>query len=184
MRGLYDDTQAKFKSEEQAEDVRLAMKRSGDVLVILPTGDGKSVVFMAPAWAEKDLNTVVIVPFVALIQEMEDRYKEHGLSCYIWRNSGTTVRQRMAQVVLVGVENAVTPEFQQFLIRLEQAQKLARIAIDECHSVLTQRNYRPMMRRVTGTIRCVDVQLVLLTATIPVEMEGRLQSILKLVLFC
>jgi len=178
LRGLYDDTQAEFKSEEQAEGVRLAMKRSGDVLVILPTGDGKSVVFMAPAWAEKDLTTVVIVPFVALIQEMEERCKEHGLSCYIWRNSGTIVRQRMAQVVLVGVENAVTPEFQQFLIRLEQAQKLARIAIDECHSVLTQRNYRPVMRRVTGTIRCVDVQLVLLTATLPVEMEGRLQSIL------
>lgn len=178
LRGLYDDSQAQFKSEEQAEAVRLAMKRSGDILVILPTGGGKSVVFMAPAWIEKELTTVVIVPFVALIAEMENRCKELGLSCYIWRNSGTILGQRMAQVVLVSVENAVTPEFQQFLIRLEQAQKLARIAIDECHTVLTQRDFRPVMRRLTGTIRCVDVQLVLLTATLPVEMEGRLRAIL------
>jgi len=84
----------------------------------------------------------------------------------------------MAQIMLVEVENAVTPEFQQFLIRLEQAKKLARIAIDECHTILTQRDFRPVMRRLTGTIRCVDVQLVLLTATLPIEMEGKLQAIL------
>ena len=178
MRGLYDDPKAQFKSQEQAEAVRLAMQRSEDVLVILPTGGGKSVVFMAPAWAEKGLTTVVIVPFVALIEEMRQRCVELGLSCYIWRNSGTILPQRMAQVVLVGVENAVTPEFQQFLIRLEQAEKLARIVIDECHTVLTQREFRKVMRRLAGTIRCVEVQLVLLTATLPVEMEGRLQSIL------
>ena len=83
LRGLYDDSQAQFKSEEQAEAVRLAMKRSGDILVILPTGGGKSVIFMAPAWIEKGLTTVVIVPFVALIEEMEKRCKELGLSCYI-----------------------------------------------------------------------------------------------------
>src|SRR5208282_3511168 len=34
LRGLYDDSQAQFKSEEQAEAVRLAMKRSGDILPI------------------------------------------------------------------------------------------------------------------------------------------------------
>jgi hypothetical protein len=36
----------------------------------------------------------------------------------------------MAQVVLVGVEGAVEPGFQQFFGRLEHAQKLARIVIN------------------------------------------------------
>lgn len=178
LRGLYKDGKAQFKSQEQAEAVRAAMKGSDDLLVILPTGGGKSVVFMAPAWAEKGLTTVVVVPFVALIEEMLQRCVDVGLSCYIWRNHGTIVGQRMAQVVLVGVENAVTAEFQQFLIRLEQAKKLGRIAIDECHTVLTQREFRPVMRRLTSMIRCVEVPVVLLTATLPVEMEERLQSIL------
>jgi RecQ family ATP-dependent DNA helicase len=178
LKGLYNNSETEFKSEEQAEAVRLALERSKDVLVILPTGGGKSVVFMAPAWIEKELTTVVIVPFVALIEDMQKRCQEADLSCYIWRNSGTILKQRMAQVVLVGVENAVTPEFQQFLIRLEQAQRLARIVIDECHSILTQRDFRPMMRRLPGTIRCVNVQLVLLTATLPINMEQKLRSIM------
>jgi superfamily II DNA/RNA helicase len=178
LRGLYGNPKAEFKSEEQAEAVRLALERSGDVVVILPTGGGKSVVFMAPAWIEKELTTVVIVPFVALIEEMKVRCVELGLSCYIWKSSGTILPQRMAQVVLVGVEGAVEPGFQQFLVRLEQTHKLARIVIDECHTILTQRNFRGVMRRLTATVRCVNVQLMLLTATLPVEMEQELQLIL------
>jgi superfamily II DNA or RNA helicase len=178
LRGLYGNSRAEFKSEEQAEAVRLALERSEDVVVILPTGGGKSVVFMAPAWIEKELTTVVIVPFVALIEEMKVRCMERGLSCYIWKSSGTILPQRMAQVVLVGVEGAVDSGFQQFLVRLEQAHKLARIVIDECHTILTQRNFRGVMRRLTATVRCVGVQVMLLTATLPLEMEQELQLIL------
>jgi len=155
LRGLYDDKTAQFKSPEQARVVQLAMQRSEDILVILPTGAGKSMAFMAPAWAEKGMTTVVIVPFVALIKEMEQRCKERDLSCYIWGQSGRT-QQTMAQVVLVSVHNAITPEFQQFLVRLEGAEKLARLVIDESHTVLTQRNFRPDMRRLPSTIRFVD----------------------------
>jgi superfamily II DNA helicase RecQ len=104
---------------------------------------------------------------------------ETGSSCYIWRNSGTILPPSMAQVVLVAGENSVTPEFQQFFIHLKRAQKLARIAIDGCHTVLAQSNFTAVMRQLTGTIRCVDVQLVFLTATLRAEMEWRLLSILK-----
>ena len=112
MRGLYGNPRAEFKSEEQAEAVRLALKRSEDVVVILPTGGGKSMVFMASAWIEKELTTVIIVPFVTLIEEMRVRCVELGLSCYIWHSSGTILPQRMAQVVLIEVEGAVEPGFQ------------------------------------------------------------------------
>src|SRR5436305_5358426 len=66
LRNLYNDSTAQFKSEEQAEVVKIAMKKSEDVLIILSTRGGKSAMFMAPASAEKELTTVVIVPFVAL----------------------------------------------------------------------------------------------------------------------
>ena len=156
LKGLYDDKTAEFKSPEQARAVQLAMQSSEDILVILPTGAGKSVVFMAPAWAEKGKTTVVIVPFVALIDEMEERCKELDLSCYIWGDSGTAP-MAMAQVVLVSVHNAITPEFQQFLVRLEGSKKLARLVIDESHSVLTQRNFRAVMRRLPSCIRFIRV---------------------------
>jgi RecQ family ATP-dependent DNA helicase len=176
LRGLYDDEKAQFKSRKQAEAVRLALERKTDLLVILPTGGGKSVVFMAPAWYETQKTTVVIVPFVALIEEMQDRCKEQNLSCYIWKNSNVILSQRMAQVILVSVNHAVTPEFRQFLIRLEEAERLSRIVIDECHVLLTQRSFRPEMRRVTGTVRCVCVPVILLTATMPIGLEQTLRA--------
>jgi RecQ family ATP-dependent DNA helicase len=175
LRGLYDDEGGQFKSREQAEAVRLALQRKTDLLVILPTGGGKSVVFMAPAWYETQKTTVVIVPFVALIEEMQDRCEDQKISCYIWRNNNVILSQRMAQIVLVGVNHAVTPEFRQFLIRLEEAGRLSRIVIDECHVLLTQRDFRPEMRRLTGTVRCVCVPVILLTATMPRGMEQTLR---------
>jgi len=55
LRGLYGDEKAQFKSEEQAEAVRLTLEKKTDLLVILPMGGGKSVVFMAPTWMETGL---------------------------------------------------------------------------------------------------------------------------------
>jgi hypothetical protein len=38
--------------------------------------------------------------------------------------------------------------------------------MDECHTILIQRNFRPVMRQLTSMIRFVKVQLGLLTATL------------------
>ena len=65
----------------------------------------------------------------------------------------------IAQVVLVSVHNAITPEFQQFLVRLEGSKRLARLVIDESHSVLTQRNFRAVMRRLPSCIRFIRVKI-------------------------
>jgi superfamily II DNA helicase RecQ len=109
LREMYDDPTGRFRSEEQAEAVKLALERTVDVLVILPTGAGKSLVFQLPAWIEKELTTVVIVPFVALVEEMKNRCTDLDLDCYVWRKSETILRRERAQVVIVGVENAVLP---------------------------------------------------------------------------
>jgi superfamily II DNA helicase RecQ len=175
LREMYGDIKATFKSGEQMRAVKLALRRKVDVLTILPTGGGKSLVFQLPAWVEKDLTTVVIVPFVALAEEMKDRCIDMGLSCYVWRDSGTILTRESAQVVIVGVEHAVHSDFQQLLIQMEGAKKLARIVLDECHIVLTQREFRPDVRRLGSVVRCVSVQLMLLTATLPVKMMKRLR---------
>lgn len=175
LQEIYDDPDARFKSEEQMKAMKLVLQRKFDVLTILPTGGGKSLIFQLPAWVEKDLTTVVIVPFVALAEEMKDRCIDMGLSCYVWRDSGTILTRESAQVVIVGVEHAVLPGFQQLLVQMEGAKKLARIVIDECHVVLTQREFRKDVRRLGGVVRCVNVPLVLLTATLPVQMVKRLR---------
>ena len=91
----------------------------------------------------------------------------------------------MGQMVLGGVEGVVEQGFQQFLVRLEYAQKLGRIVINARNTICIQRNLREVMRRVTVIVRCVSVKLILLTGTLPLEMEQELQLVLGcLRLYC
>ena len=60
----------------------------GDLLItVLPTGGGKSILFMLPALMD-DANTsfglisIVIVPFVALTEDLIARAREFGIDCF------------------------------------------------------------------------------------------------------
>jgi superfamily II DNA helicase RecQ len=176
LQRMYGDSNMRFKSTKQAEAVKLALKREKDILAVIPTGGGKSLIFQLPAFLEMDLTTVVIVPFVALVEEMDERCKDLGLSCQVWKGQGGHVQR--SQILIVGVEHAVTSEFQQLLIQLESTENLGRIVLDECQILLTQRDFRPVVRRLGSVVRCVSVQLILLTATLPVGMEERIRIIL------
>jgi len=100
------------------------------------------------------------------------------LSCHIWRKSDALTGPPNTQILLVAVEHAVSPDFQQFLVQSESAEMLARVVLDECHVVLMHRDFRGVLRRLASVIRCVSVQLISLTATLPIEMEERLKIIL------
>ena len=73
---MYEKDDARFKSKEQAEAIQVVLKRKEDVLVILPTGGGKTLIFQLMAFLEKDMMTVVILPFVALLEEMLERCRD------------------------------------------------------------------------------------------------------------
>jgi len=76
LRQMYEKDDARFKSKEQAEAIQVVLKRKEDVLVILPTGGGKTLIFQLAAFLEKDMTTVVILPFVALLEEMLERCRD------------------------------------------------------------------------------------------------------------
>jgi superfamily II DNA helicase RecQ len=176
LRKMFHDDNSRFKSTEQAEATREILKRKSDLLVILPTGGGKTLTYQLPIFLEENMTTVVIVPFVVLVKQVEEQCRDLNLSYEIWKkgeyNSGNS------RVIITGVEHAITAEFQDLLIQLESTNRLARIVIDECHTVLTQKEFRTHMRRVAGVVRCVSTQLVLLTATLPPTMEEKVRIIL------
>jgi len=151
LRDMYADDKARFKSIQQAEATRETLKRDSDLLVILPTGGGKTLVYLLPIFIERDMTTVVVVPFVALVDQVEEQCKGVGLSCQIWEKEGFSSGK--TQVIIVGVENAILAEFHNVLIQLESTNRLARIVIDECHTLVSQRDFRPIMRRLGGLVR-------------------------------
>jgi ATP-dependent DNA helicase RecQ len=176
LRDIYHDNDARFRSVEQGEAVKEALKRESDILVILPTGGGKSLVYQLPAHMEQDMTTVVIVPFAALVNQVKESCKELSLSCQVWRNGGDSSGN--AQVIVTGAEHASTPEFEDVLIQLESTNRLSRIVIDECHTLIQHREFRPVIRRMGGLVRGVSVPLVALTATCTPDMEDPLRVLL------
>ncbi|GFF64166.1 DEAD/DEAH box helicase, putative [Aspergillus udagawae] len=151
--------------------IRAIQRGESPVVAVMPTGGGKSMLFMVPTFAAPGGTTIVVVPLVALHSDMARRCQELGISCVAWESRRPP---DAASIVLVTPESAVSPDFQTFLNRLRWTRRLDRIVIDECHVVLnSQRDFRPQMAQL-GRLVQARTQMVWLTATLPLSMEDEL----------
>jgi superfamily II DNA helicase RecQ len=89
---------------------------------VMPTGGGKSMLFMLPAWVSGGL-TVVVVPLIALRQDLQKRCAVAGISCVEWESRRPPDE---AAIVLVTPESALSEDFITFLNR----QQVCLILID------------------------------------------------------
>ena len=65
----------------------IVLKREVDLLAVLATGQGKSLLFFLSAFIERQKKTtVVVVPLVALTKDMIDRCRHHGLTYDTWHS--------------------------------------------------------------------------------------------------
>ncbi|KAK7178083.1 hypothetical protein PSPO01_15863 [Paraphaeosphaeria sporulosa] len=161
---------ATFRSV-QKEAIEAIVGGESPVVAVMPTGAGKSMLFMLPAWAEQGGTTIVVVPLIALRGDMKRRCEKLGISCAAWESRHPP---DAAAVVLVTPESAVTQEFATFMNRLRAMRQLDRIMIDECHIVLNRRyTFRKQMQQL-GKLVAAEMQMVLLTATLPPSEEDEL----------
>lgn len=123
--------------QREAIEANLAGKH---LLVVLPTGGGKSLCFQAPAACRADQITIVISPLIALMKDQVDSLNANGIpACYI--NSSLTqderddrieaMRQGEMRLVYIAPERLVMEEFLHFLQKLP----VASFAIDEAHCI-------------------------------------------------
>lgn len=139
------------------------------IVAIMPTGGGKSILFMLPAWVSGSAGlTIVVVPLISLRGDMQARCQQLGISCAVWD------RRRPpdgASIVLITPESVENEEFVDFVARQRMLQRLDRIVIDECHVVLNEEaEFRPLLQQL-GKLRSAATQMVLLTATLPPTAE-------------
>lgn len=107
--------EAVFRSVQE-EAVTAIQAGISPVVAVMPTGAGKSVLFMLPAWAEPGGTTVVVVPLIALRGDIKQRCSSAGIGCAEW-----DARQQpdAEAIVLVTPEAALSEEFTTFLNRLK-----------------------------------------------------------------
>jgi hypothetical protein len=173
-----------FKSHGQEQAVRKVLA-GDDALVLMPTGSGKSLVFLFPAWLARPSLTLVISPLRALMTQMAAL---EGPGCVALHTdvhkidrakAWTDLERGQAWVLLVSPEMLAAKEFQQKLVRMLRRvrRSIARFVVDEAHCVSDWgHDFRPHYWWVAHHLRTVEQSLnksgsrgrtprVLLTAT-------------------
>ena len=170
LRLFLNDPSAEFMSPEQSRAITLAIHQQVNFLCVLPTGGGKSMIFMlASAIDPSHRVTVVIVPYISLLNDLLRRSQEAGLSASRWE-PGVPCD---AKLVVVVTETAASRLFRSFLKNLTMQGKLARIVVDEVHLVLDQWKFRSAFQELRNVLS-QSTQVILLTATLPPSHEHRL----------
>ncbi|KAF8057949.1 P-loop containing nucleoside triphosphate hydrolase protein, partial [Lyophyllum atratum] len=178
LRQLFrDNPSPKFKSTQQQEMVELAVSRERNFVAVLPTGGGKSLVWMLPALQERGFLTFVVSPNKALLADQLRRTDKEGIPCMQWC-SGDTLSPE-ARIVYLALETAASKAFNVLLH--ENSHRALRIVIDEAHQMLTDTVLRPHFLNL-HKFADINIQKIYLTATLPPSFEPRLlqQAGLKL----
>lgn len=162
MQSLLQQPTVTWRSPEQERAMVAIMSRAEQVVAILPTGAGKSMLFLLPCTLPDARITVLIVPLVALRVDLIRRIRALNVSFLEW----TSGEHREAPLVIVSIEAATSKAFFQYAQGLIAQQKLDRIVIDECHLSVTAVEYRSAMQHI-GELRLLRTQFVYLTATLP-----------------
>ena len=183
-----EGAQATWRSPKQAECMHAIMKMQGaeQLICVLPTGAGKSVLFMAPAVMRGTGTTVVIVPFTALIEDLAERARSRGIDVLQYTNAGVVSREalpRVPKLVLVSADVAVgegeMQMFMNYMDRLASGGHLQRIFIDEAHVAATDWTYRASLGKLTRLHR-FKTPMIMLTATLMKSMETEFREMLLL----
>ncbi|KAL9565571.1 hypothetical protein ACKAV7_009753, partial [Fusarium commune] len=166
---------ATWRSDKQAESMRSIMTLKADQTAInmLPTGAGKSILFMLPAVMQDTGTSIMVVPFVALMDDLVIRATDMGVDCIRYRssmNSGREGMPRAARLIVVSADIVSSAEFCGYIDGLLCIGLLQRIFVDECYTVIMDISYRAKLGELVG-LRRFGCLLVLLTATLPVVLE-------------
>jgi hypothetical protein len=163
------DRSANFRSDQQRQALAELVRRDEDNAIILPTGSGKTLLFMLMARMPQLGVTVVILPLIALLNDVAARCRSERVPFSTWTDMHGHSNQpsgSSSPLVLVTVEQAVRTSFCARATRLKVSHLLHRIILDEAHMLLTAGNYRNPLLRLRG-LRSVGCAWSVMSATLP-----------------
>ncbi|EPQ50228.1 hypothetical protein GLOTRDRAFT_134134 [Gloeophyllum trabeum ATCC 11539] len=164
LRHLLRKPQAGWSCAAQREGLEAVLKRESDVLAVMATGSGKSMLMIIPPLLE-DAITVGVLPLRSLMDDYERKLQAMGIQYQVFDGDSGSISTQ-TNLVLVSVDHARMDSWRQALAEASQQRSVARMVIDEGHYAITSDDFRDCMREIYE-VRQISMQLVVLSATVP-----------------
>ena len=175
LRKVLCNRQAEWTCEEQKKAVLEVLELKHDVLVILRTGAGKTMLPIIASQLEKDNVTVVVLPLKSLISDYCRRLKDMGIRYELFQGQQTKQLTGAHRLILVSADMAKQTHWKQCLTQLHECRPVTRLFFDEGHFAATGSNFRSALRDLYE-LRAFPMQLVVLSATIPPPLEDSIRD--------
>jgi hypothetical protein len=169
LRKVLHKPHAEWTCEEQKQAVLELLLLKHDVLAILRTGAGKTMLPVIASQLEKNKVTVVVLPLKSLVSDYIRRLQDMGVQYELYE--GQRQLTGAHGLILVSPDMAKQPRWRQSLAELNECCPVVRLVFDEGHFALTGSNYRSALRNLYE-LRTIPMQLVILSATIPPTSQG------------
>jgi ATP-dependent DNA helicase RecQ len=164
---------------EGQREVVEAILAGNDVILVMPTGGGKSLCYQLPALLERE-PTIVISPLIALMKDQIDVLQARGVAAAALHSNVPLSTQRAVEnayrsnalrLLYVAPERLVRPDFRSMLA----ATRPRRIVVDEAHCISEwghdfRRDYL-RIGEVAAELAPIPMQLVACTATATPEVR-------------
>ncbi|KIO01489.1 hypothetical protein M404DRAFT_28785 [Pisolithus tinctorius Marx 270] len=164
MQGLLKNPSASWKSKEQHACMATVLKGETDLVAVLGTGAGKSMLAIIPSMVQPKEATVLVLPLNSLMLDYQRRLEEFRVPYQVY--GADKPLSSSTNLILVTADRALTPQWRSALAMLNQSKKVARLIFDEAHIPLMSKDYRMAFQSI-HQLRSIPMQLVLLSATLP-----------------
>lgn len=152
-----------------------AALQNQDLLIVMPTGGGKSLCFQLPALLKRGV-TVVVSPLIALMQDQVEALRNNGIGATFLNSTLSLTEMRSREMALVNgkvkllyvaPERLLSDRFLPFLDLLNYQVGIHAFAIDEAHCVSEWgHDFRPEYRQLKLLRdRYPEIPMMALTAT-------------------
>ena len=114
LRELLSNNNATFKSPVQKRVIDAALAGQQNLIAVMPTGGGKSMSYMIPAYADQLSGhgmTIAVIPNKALLSDVVRQTTRHGLRSSVWLASKPMTTN--THLVLMAVETVTSRRFQE-----------------------------------------------------------------------
>jgi hypothetical protein len=160
-----------WHSPGQKSGMEAVLKRRNDLVVVLRTNSGKSMLMIIPSLLEPQKYTIGVLPLKSLMSDYARKLDEMQVPYEIYKGNKLTGN---CPLVLTSPDMASLPMWTQHYGDLLK-RGVSRVFFDEAHISISGSGYRPSLVNLSH-FRHSQEQFILLTGTCPVQAESTLAT--------